>query len=97
MNILNFRIIISLVLILMLCVSLLTFYLRKNIILKMIDLAVVYIIMMVFLLYLIIIKGIEEILFSILIIIFINLIVTFVTGIMILKSLLKSNAENYYD
>ena len=90
MNILNLIIIISLLLILVLFILMITFYFRKNIILKMVDLCYIYMITIVFLMYFIVIKNSEDILFPIFIIIFIDLLLTFLTGIVILHNMLKN-------
>lgn len=92
-NILNFRVLISLVLVAIVCITMLSFYLRKNLILKMSDLAFVYISTIIFLMYLIVIKKVEDTLFPILIIIFIDLLLTFLAGIAILNNLLKRGGE----
>ncbi|MDD2840313.1 MAG: hypothetical protein PHY80_04290 [Rickettsiales bacterium] len=89
MTILGFRIIISCCLILMICVATIAFLLRKKPILKMVNLGFVYILSTIFMMYLIIIRQSEDILFPTFIIIFINFVMTFLTGTSILGGLLK--------
>lgn len=96
MIILNFRIIISLILIFMIGVATLSFFLRKKPIMKMANLAFVYLLTISFLMYLIIIKNLEDILFPIFIIIFINFLLTFLTGVSILNNLLNNEEEDEY-
>lgn len=94
MSILNFRIIISLILVFMIGVATLSFFLRKKPIVKMVNLAFVYLLTITFLMYLIIIKNSEDILFPIFIIIFINFLLTFLTGVSILNNLINNGEEN---
>ena len=97
MTILNFRIIISLVLVFMIGVASLSFFLKKKPIIKMVNLAFVYLLTIAFLMYLIVIKNAEDILFPIFIIIFINFLLTFLTGVSILNNILNSEEEDEYN
>ncbi len=97
MTILNFRIIISLVLVFMIGIAALSFFLRKRPIIKMVNLAFVYLLTITFLMYLIIIKNSEDILFPIFIIIFINFLLTFLTGVSILNNILNNGEENEHN
>lgn len=73
----------------MICVATIAFLLRKKPILKMVNLGFVYILSTIFMMYLIIIRQSEDILFPTFIIIFINFVMTFLTGTSILGGLLK--------
>lgn len=97
MTILDFRIILSLILVFMIGVAMLCFFIRKNPIMKIINLAFAYILSIIFLLYILIIKSSEDILFPIFIIIFINFLLTFITGVSILNNLLNSGDEYEYE
>ncbi|HSQ97531.1 MAG TPA: hypothetical protein VLL98_02310 [Rickettsiales bacterium] len=94
MSILSFRIIISCCLILMICIATIAFLLRRKPILKMVNLGFVYLLSTIFMMYLIIIKQAEDILFPTFIIIFINFLLTFLTGASILGNLLKEDYED---
>ena len=98
MTILNFRIFLSLSLIFLMGASGLAFFLRKKPISKMINLAFLYISNITFLLYMIVIKNLEDALFPIFIILFIDFLMTFATGIGILNNLLNNKTEkNEFD
>jgi len=90
MNILSFRIFISLLLIVMMFFKTASFFLHKKPISKMADLASIYLLNATFLLYMIVIKNLENTFFSIFIIIFIDFLVTFATGIGILNNILNA-------
>lgn len=94
MNISNFRIFISLFLIFMIGLTTLSFFLRKKPILKMINLAFIYILIIIFLLYLIVIKKCGDVLFPVCIVIFLNFLLTFITGIGILDNMLNKDEVN---
>lgn len=95
MSILDFRIFTSLFLVLIIGITTLSFFLRKKPIIKMINLAFIYTLSIIFLMYLLIIKNSEDTLFPIFIIIFINFILTFLTGVSIVKNLMKE--DRYQD
>jgi len=94
MIILNFRIIISLILVFMIGVAAVSFFLREKPVMKMVNLAFVYLLTVAFLMYLIIIKNSEDLLFPIFIIIFINFLLTFLTGVSILNNLINAKEKN---
>ena len=94
MNILIFRVIISSSLLAMIFLAVTSFLLKKEPILKMINLGFIYVLSIIFMMYLIIIKKAEDILFPIFIIIFINFLLNFLTGISILGGLLKNNDKD---
>lgn len=93
MTILDFRIIVSFIMLLIIAISMIIFFLRKRPILKMINLAFVYILIMAFFVYIITIKQAEEILFPICIIIFISFVLTFLTGVGIVDNLLNNRND----
>ncbi len=81
----------------MIGIAALSFFLRKRPIIKMVNLAFVYLLTITFLMYLIIIKNSEDILFPIFIIIFINFLLTFLTGVSILNNILNNGEENEHN
>jgi hypothetical protein len=89
MTILNFRILVSCCLIFMICIATIAFILRRKPILKMVNLSFIYILSTMFMIYLVVIKQSENVLFPVFIIIFINFLITFLTGASILSNLLK--------
>ena len=88
MNILEFRIFILLCLLAMAGISLLVFFIREKPIRKMMDLSFTYLLLITFIVYILVIKNFEAILFPIFIIIFINFLLTLTTGISIVNNLL---------
>lgn len=78
----------------MICVATVAFLLRKKPILKMVNLGFIYILSIMFMMYLIIIKQSEDVLFPTFIVIFINFLLTFLTGASILGSLLEEDFED---
>ena len=97
MNILIFRVIISSSLLAMIFIAIASFLLKKEPILKMINLGFVYILSIIFMMYLIVIKKAEDFLFPVFIIIFINFLLNFLTGIAILGDLLKNKQDDEDD
>lgn len=91
MNILDFRIFILLCLLAMAGISLLVFFVREKPIRKMMDLSFTYLLLITFIVYILVIKNFEAILFPIFIIIFINFLLTLTTGISIVNNLLVNN------
>ena len=91
MNILEFRIFILLCLLAMAGISLLVFFIREKPIRKMMDLSFTYLLLITFIVYILVIKNFEAILFPIFIIIFINFLLTLTTGISIVNNLLVNN------
>ena len=91
MNILEFRIFILLCLLAMAGISLLVFFVREKPIRKMMDLSFTYLLLITFIVYILVIKNFEAILFPIFIIIFINFLLTLTTGISIVNNLLVNN------
>lgn len=81
----------------MIGISALSFFLRKSPILKMTNLAFVYLLSITFLVYSIIIKNAEDTLFPIFIIIFINFLLTFLTGVSILNNLLNNGEKDEFN
>ena len=93
MTILNFRIIVLLVMLCTIAISTLMFFLRKNPVIKMINLAFTYLLIIAFFVYLITVKQFEDILFPVCIIIFMSFILTFLTGISVVNNLLNKDEE----
>ena len=91
MNILEFRVFILLCLLAMIGISLLVFFVREKPIRKMMDLSFTYLLLITFIVYILVIKNFETILFPIFIIIFINFLLTLITGISIVNNLLINN------
>ncbi len=94
MTILDFRIIIVFAMLVMIGISTLVFFLRKNPIIKMINLAFTYLLIISFLIYLITIKQSEDILFNVCIIIFLSFILTFLTGIGVVNNVLNDGEKD---
>ena len=97
MTILDFRIIIVFSMFVMIGISTLVFFLRKNPIIKMINLAFTYLLIISFLIYLITIKQSEDILFNVCIIIFLSFILTFLTGIGVVNNVLNDGEKDGLD
>ena len=93
MNIFNFRIIILLCILTVIGISMLVFFLREKPIRKLMDLSFVYLLLITFITYILVIKNFESILFPIFIIIFINFLLTLITGISIVNNLLAQHKE----
>lgn len=93
MSILLFRIIVSSLLLAMIFFAVISFVLKKEPIVKMINLGFVYILSIIFMMYLIVIKKAEDVLFPVFVVIFINFLLNFLTGISILGSVLKSKKK----
>ena len=94
MTILDFRVIISLLMLMMIATSTIAFFLRKRPIVKMINLAFTYILIIAFLIYLITIKKAEDILFPVCIIVFISFVLTFLTGVSVVNNLMNNGDNN---
>lgn len=93
MNIFNFRIIILLCILTVIGISMLVFFLREKPIRKLMDLSFVYLLLITFIMYILVIKNFESVLFPIFIIIFINFLLTLITGISIVNNLLAQHKE----
>lgn len=93
MNIFNFRIIILLCILTVIGISMLVFFLREKPIRKLMDLSFVYLLLITFITYILVIKNFESVLFPIFIIIFINFLLTLITGISIVNNLLAQHKE----
>ena len=94
MSILLFRIIVSSLLLVMIFFAIVSFLLRKQPIIKMINLGFVYILSIIFMMYLIVMKKAEDVLFPVFIVIFINFLLNFLTGISILGGVLKNKKKS---
>ena len=71
----------------------LVFFLREKPIRKLMDLSFVYLLLITFITYILVIKNFESVLFPIFIIIFINFLLTLITGISIVNNLLAQHKE----
>ncbi len=91
MNIMDFRIFVSLCLLFVIGVAMIVFFVREKPIKKMMNLSFVYLLLITFIIYILVIKNFETILFPIFIIIFINFLLTLITGISIVNNLLVKN------
>lgn len=93
MSILLFRIIVSSLLLAMIFFAVISFVLKKEPIVKMINLGFIYILSIIFMMYLIVIKKAEDVLFPVFVVIFINFLLNFLTGISILGGVLKNKKK----
>ena len=94
MSILLFRIIVSSLLLAMIFFAVISFVLKKEPIVKMINLGFIYILSIIFMMYLIVIKKAEDVLFPVFVVIFINFLLNFLTGISILGGVLKNKKKD---
>lgn len=97
MSILDFRMFIAFMLVIITVISIISFLVRKNVIAKIVTLLFIYILTILFLIYLMIIKESQDLIFPVISIFCINFILTSATGLGILNNVLRNEEEEEED